>query len=90
MEGALFQFHSVLFHPTERNTSLAITVSILERMHALVSARGIIIELVKRKKYKLKNESHVSKSWEDNIGTHNLENSKVPLMASSKKYLGIK
>ena len=36
------------------------------------------------------NISHVSKVWEDNTGTHNLVNSKGPLMMSRKKHIAIK
>ena len=59
-------------------------------MRDLISARRLMAELGERMSYKLMNVSHVSKVWEDNTGTQNLADSKVPLMTSRTKHIAIK
>ena len=64
-------------------------IDLSQRIQDLVSARRLMAELVKRMNYKLNKISHVSKMWEDNTGTHNLANSKGPLITSRTKHIGI-
>ena len=59
-------------------------------MRELVSARRLFLELGEHMNMDLKSVSRVSKSWEDNVGTQNLDNSKGPLMSPRTKHIGIK
>ena len=65
-------------------------ISLSQGIRDLVWARRLMAELGKRMNYKLEKYSDVSKVWEDNTGTQNLDNSKGPLMKARKKHIGIK
>ena len=65
-------------------------IALSQGMRDLVSARRLMAELCEKMNYQLMNVSHVSKVWEDNVGTQNLANSKGPLMTSRTKHIAIK
>ena len=65
-------------------------IALSQGMRELVSARRLVLELGERMNMNLKSVSQVPKTWEDNVGTQNLANSKGPLMTARTKHIGIK
>ena len=65
-------------------------ISLSQGIRELVSARRLLFELENRMDYDLQEISHVSKVWEDNIGTENIANSKGTLITPRTKHIGIK
>lgn len=65
-------------------------IALSQGMTELVSTRRLVLELGQRMNMDLKTVSWVSKSWEDNVGTQNLANSRGPSMTSRTKHIGIK
>ena len=59
-------------------------------MRELVSTRNLILELSERMNLDLKGAFVISKSWEENIGTQNLANSKGYLMTTHTQHIDIK
>ena len=72
------------------STLEAVYIMLSQDMRKLVAARSLVLKLGSPMKYNLKSVPQVSKMWEDNVGTHNLENSKGYLMTSRTMLIRIK
>ena len=96
--GILLNFDEVPILQSSK-LQLEIALSILKAeyialshgMTELVAAKGLLQELSQRMNFILDGmESNVTYTWEDNIGTQNLTNSKGPLMSPLTKHIGVK